>query len=266
MLRHLAFILLGCLLTAASGTNGPPAPALPAALPEPHVPAWGGELARGEAWASAFLGVGHLRPAEERPNLGHDWLEEVILPLYRGPDGPHWGWLARGWLVPAGGGAMRPFPADCLVETTYESSSIILSDWGDDGWFRLAVDKPCTGEPVPLWSHRTLLGLGVQRLSVQLWQDFFFGEDVSPLSFRQAEVPHALRAGPSANAARITWIGPAHAMAPLDVVGDWMRVRVTQPSDYCIDPADWQGTEHEGWVRWRDGVKGPWLFVWSRGC
>ena len=92
--------------------------------------------------ATAPLGRGHLRPVGGMPNVGHDWLRVALLPLYRSPGNPQWGWLAHGWLLSADG-TKRAFPAACLVETSYESSSIILSEWRVDGWFRLAVDLPC---------------------------------------------------------------------------------------------------------------------------
>ena len=262
------FIVLGLLLAIGTRGDAPPAPRLPRDLPQPRTPEWGAEQARGPGRANAPLGVGHLRPADEAPNAGHDWLANTLLPLYRGPDGPHWGWLAHGWLL-SNDGSTRPFPSDCLVETSYESSSMILTEWRDDGWFRIAGEKPCVGESggeEALWSHRSLLDLGEHELTAQLWPDFFFLDEVSPLSFRQPEIPHALRSGPSADTERITWIGAAHSMEPLQVAGDWMRVRVTQPSNYCISPEDWEGVEHEGWVRWRDQEKGPWVFIWSRGC
>ena len=154
------------------------------------------------------------------------------------------------------------------METSYESSSITLSDWRDDGWFRLAAGPPCAGGggEEPFWSHRTLLDLGEDELTAERWEDFFFRDDISPLWFRQTKISHALRAGPGAETGRIAWIGSDHSIEPLEVAGDWMRVRVFQPSNYCAGPEDWQGREHEGWVRWGDRVKGPWLFVWSRGC
>ena len=44
-----------------------------------------------------------------------------------------------------------------------------------------------------------------------------------------------------------------------------MRVRVTQPSDYCVGEENWRGTTREGWIRWRD-EQGPWVWFYSRAC
>ena len=103
--------------------------------------------------------------------------------------------LAHGWLLSTDG-SKRPFPAACLLETSYEASSITLGELRVDGWFRLAVDPPCNTADEPFWSHRTLLAFGEHKLTVESWQDFFFRDDISPLWFRQTEIPHALRASP----------------------------------------------------------------------
>ena len=120
-----------------------------------------------------LLGLDICGPADGEPNAGHEWLRTTLLPLYRSPAGPHWGWLAHGWLLSTDG-SKRPFPAACLVETSYEASSITLGALQDDGWFRLAVDPPCNTADEPFWSHRTLLAFGEHKLTVESWQDFFF--------------------------------------------------------------------------------------------
>ncbi len=259
-------MVVGLLLATSLKGQAPPAPPRPTDLPEPHTPEWGAELTRGVGLADSPLGLGHLRPADGEPNAaGHEWLRTQLLPLYRSPAGPHWGWLANGWLLSTDG-SKRPFPAACLLETSYEASSITLSALRDDGWFRLAVDPPCNTGDESFWSHRTLLAFGEHKLTAESWRDFFFRDDTSPLWFRQTEVPHALRAGPGSDTERITWIGSHHSITPLEVQGDWMRIGVFQPANYCVDEEDWRGQSHEGWVRWRDPVKGPWLYIWSRGC
>jgi hypothetical protein len=59
--------------------------------------------------------------------------------------------------------------------------------------------------------------------------------------------------------------GPtAYALYPREVRGDWMRVEMSEPSDYCADPAP-DVPRIEGWVRWRDrGALQLWYF--TRGC
>ena len=52
----------------------------------------------------------------------------------------------------------------------------------------------------------------------------------------------------------------------LEVRGDWMRVRVTRPSTYCVEEASVQPRVEEGWIRWRDGEMGPWVWYFTRGC
>ena len=148
------FMVVGLLSAISLTGQAPSAPPRPADLPQPHTPQWGAELTRGAGLADAPLGLGHLRPADGEPNAGHEWLRTTLLPLYRSPAGPHWGWLAHGWLLSTDG-SKRPFPAACLVETSYEASSITLGELRGDGWFRLAADPPCNTADEPFWSHRT---------------------------------------------------------------------------------------------------------------
>jgi len=89
-----------------------------------------------------------------------------------------------------------------------------------------------------------------------------------PIFFRTTNA-HALRAGPGSDHELRFWIrGDDHdaMLEPLEVRGDWMRVRVTRPSTYCVmdPPADVR--VEEGWIRWRDGEMGPWVWIFTRGC
>jgi hypothetical protein len=56
-----------------------------------------------------------------------------------------------------------------------------------------------------------------------------------------------------------------HELEPLEVRGEWLRVRVRQPPQYCVwdDPA---ATEVEGWMRWWTERRGPEVWYYTRGC
>lgn len=87
-----------------------------------------------------------------------------------------------------------------------------------------------------------------------------------PLYFR-TDVRHALRSEPAVESERRLWIPVArheYLLEPLEIWGDWMRVRVKQPSDHCWDPPEVR--VDEGWVRWRGPERGPWVWYHSRGC
>ena len=139
MSRAKTIVALGLLVLAGSNGQAPEPPAPPRDLPEERVPEWGAELARGDGLGGSYLGVGRLGPANGGFGGGHDWIRDSLLPLYESPGGDATGWLVHGWIL-AVSGARRPFPAACLVETSYESSSIILNALLDDGWFRLAAE------------------------------------------------------------------------------------------------------------------------------
>jgi hypothetical protein len=63
-------------------------------------------------------------------------------------------------------------------------------------------------------------------------------------------------------------IGLDHKLIMVEVEGDWMRVKVEQPDLTCTGDSrsDLKPAMHEGWVKWRDEKKGPWVWVYTRGC
>lgn len=125
-----------------------------------------------------------------------------------------------------------------------------------------STKNPVGGRDGTAWTHECYLGLGEKRLVYESWQERFLSDTISPLYFR-TDVPHALRAEPDAASERRRWIGGDYHLEPLEFRGDWLRVRVKAPSDYC---ADVSSRAYEGWVKWRSPEKGPWIWYYTRGC
>jgi hypothetical protein len=187
------------------------------------------------------LGVGHVQPRREEDR--DDWLPRLVLTIFDAP---------RGKRVPLPEQWMRH-----AVETGYETLSIPVLEARNDGWLRLSFG----------WAHRDGLAAATPPLEYQTWESLFTGGAISPLYFR-ARVRHALRATPSTSAPLVAWI-PAdpvlYAIEPLSLEGDWARVRVSVPSDFCAAPDAPKPEVREGWIRWRD-ARGPWLWYYTRGC
>ena len=101
-------------------------------------------------------------------------------------------------------------------------------------------------------------------LRFESWSERLLSADISPLFFRSS-VTHRLRVAPSIDAALVGSIRGNHHLEPLEINGDWMRVVVKQPSDYCAS-ADLETESREGWVKWRSNEKGPWVWYHTRGC
>lgn len=214
------------------------------------------------ATSGVFLGVGHLRLAPDAGLSPWDWQLEVRLPLFSEPDGMHSGWIADGWVELGGGGADRARPVGGLVETGYEQVSLPVLAKREDGWLEVRYGS---GPSEAGWVHACQLPPAVVY---EGWQGLLLRDDISPLFFR-TEVPHALREGPGTESRRITWVpsGPGdYDLEPLEVRGEWMRVRLEIPSDYCVGPEGVQTTEWEGWVRWWGPEIGPWVWFYTRGC
>jgi hypothetical protein len=187
----------------------------------------------------------------------------VRVPLYEQPGAEPWGWFADGWLVEAGptSGEPAPIGLEGTVETEYEDTSFIVLESRDDGWLLLRYGRPAEDRDGTAWVHRCHLAR--ESLAFEPWQERFLSDEISPLYIRD-RTPRPLRAGPADDAEEIARIDGDYHLEPLELQGDWMRVRLKTPSDYCVEP-DAVRTE-EGWIRWRSAERGPLVWYYTRGC
>lgn len=261
-------------------TGCPTFPYLPTTLVPDSAPSATSYRVMGGFAGRGHLGVGHLLPPDSA--WGWGWQDRVRLALYEEPGGRLRGWIFDGWLVELGAGARAvPLQTAAMLETAYEEASFLVVEARADGWLRVQVLPPpgfdpaadsyprLIGDPVETaaWTPRCHLGASGVGLAYETWAELFLRLG-RPLFFRE-EVPHALRARPGVEAERLRWI-PAdryeHRLEPLEVMGDWMRVSVRVPSDYCVGPDEIETREAEGWVQWRGPELGPWVWYYTRGC
>jgi hypothetical protein len=212
-------------------------------------------------FAEIPLGIGHLRPtdtgaAPDLPPGSERWLQRLELPLSEAPDAPPFAWIARGWVINLG----RPpvaLPPDASVETEYEERSVIVLEQRN-GWFRIRYSSSGTA-----WTPGCALEASPARFHFSPWSEWFLSDRISPMVFR-APVPEVLRSGPSAGSSALARISTDYALIPREVRGEWMRVELRQPSDFC-NP-DVTPTRSEGWVRWFAPDIGPRVWYFPRGC
>ena len=222
-------VLAALSLAASPANEAQPAlecdPALMAQAP-PEVPAWDSE--------APFVTIYDGAEARETVPLGIGRIgrisafwwgsAHVRLPLHERPGAAPWGWFA-------------------------------------DGWLRLRYDRPSETRDGTAWVHRCHLAR--ESLAFESWRDRFLSEEISPLYLRDG-APGPLRAGPSDDAEELARIDGDYHLEPLGYQGDWMRVRLTTPSDYCAAPGEVRTTE--GWIRWRSAERGPLVWYYTRGC
>lgn len=259
-------VLYATAVAAAECPQAPERPTLPAdanvdqtgwqGLADPYsVVHWSG------GYDYAPLGIGHL-VVENRQDAYYDWAGRVRLPVWYAPNGDFYAWVHGGQVHPLNETGAYPLTGAGMVETDYEHLTLIVWQSTPDGWLQIRLAASAAGT---VWTHRCHLEAGGIRLAYQSWEDFI-REHGDWLHFR-AQVPHALREQPDISSARITWIGLDHELTLLAMQGDWLRVRVRQPAWTCAGPdREFQGTVHEGWVKWRDEQTGPWVWIYSRGC
>ena len=133
--------------------------------------------------------------------------------------------------------------------------------WFADGWLRLRYSRPSDDRDGTAWVHRCHLTR--EGLAFEPWEERFLSDEVSPLYFRD-RAPRLLHAGPDDEAEEIAQIDGDYHLEPLEFQGDWMRVRLMTPSDYCVEPDEVR--IEEDWIRWRSAERGPLVWYYTRGC
>jgi hypothetical protein len=211
------------------------------------------------------LGVGFLKAGEGAvaSTTAIQWLQQLILPLYEEAGGRPSAWLARGWLARPGPQQWRwdELEVGGLIDTGYDApAGFVVLETRDGGWYRFRYAAPVGGTDGTAWAHESHLTLGDVELSLIKWEAHFLALD-RPTFFR-APGRYALRRAPSESSDVLHWLetrereAPEYSVAPLEIEGEWMRVRAQWPGGWCGDSVL---RTAEGWIRWRVSDKGPLL-------
>lgn len=242
--------------------SNPVTPPLPTPLPDPIVPEAAGIIGLTPS-PNDDVGVGHLRPAIPSPAnddlSGAGWLRDVALPIYPSPESAPWGWLVNGWLIPndAVPLAIGRDAAFSMVKTEQQIYTFPVLEIRPDGWFRFQYTP--AGDA---WAHTAHLDLGRLPLTIETWEMSM--QSASRVEFRRPGLAQPMRLAPSGTAPLQALVGANSIIEPLDLEGDWLRVRVTQPAQGCI-PLPGSSTA-EGWVRWRSEADIPLIWFPATDC
>jgi len=201
------------------------------------------------------LGLGHLHPRDltalqnaswvTSPLRYAGWLQGVILPIYAQPGGSPWAWLINGWLLIDGADpiAIGQDASFTMVQPDRAFYSFPVLEIRPDGWFRFRYTAAGT-----VWAHSTHLAQGKVPLVVEPWADQV--RRATRVQFRKPGLSQGLRREPRGASRLRSLISPNSLIQPLDMEGDWLRVRVTQPAQGCTPLPG--ATSDEGWIRWQD--------------
>jgi hypothetical protein len=224
------------------------------------------------------LGLGYLGYAERRAaNLdqrrrgvsGLRWLAWASLPLYSLPDeSALWGLLDRGWLMPRQGDGL---PLDelyaAVVEIDWESAAFPVYEMKPGGWFRFGQLGPGACGDGTSWARLEDLSASPLPLVVEPWERLLVSVP-GPLHLRALGNGVELLAEPRSEAPSVARITRSHEIEPLEVLGSWIKVQVTQPAVSCgASPEGFAtATTTTGWLRWRDTRQGTRLWFPIKGC
>ncbi len=232
----------------------PAIPPLPTPIPAPFEPPQGGITGQVPS-PQEDLGLGHLHPRDltslQGTNWGTSflryagWLQGVSLPIYAEPGGKPWAWLVNGWLLIEGVNpiAIGRDASFAMVQPDRALYSFPVLEIRSDGWFRFRYTTTGT-----VWAHSSHLALGQVPLVVEPWADQV--RRATWVRFRKPGLSQGLREEPQGDSRLRSLISPNSLMQPLEMEGDWLRVRVTQPAQGCTPLPG--ATNDEGWIRWRD--------------
>ncbi|WP_035986230.1 hypothetical protein [Leptolyngbya sp. KIOST-1] len=257
--------LTGVAVHSKQDAAVPAVPPLPVTVPAPIAPEQTGILGLTPA-PTDNVGIGHLRPTNltfapgpDPSPLGAEWLQGIALPIYPTPDSPHWGWLINGWLVPNEGEplAIGRDAAFSMVQTEQQVYTFPVLEVRPDGWFQFQYTPAGAA-----WAHTSHLGLGAVSLTVEPWETSM--QSATRLQFRRPGLSQPMRLAPTGSAPLQALVGPNSIIQPLDLEGDWLRVRVTQPVQGCT-PLPGSSTS-EGWVRWRSDADMPLVWFSATDC
>ncbi|MEO1741825.1 MAG: hypothetical protein AAFR99_08465 [Cyanobacteria bacterium J06629_9] len=217
------------------------------------------------------LGVGYIGPVETAPTpdtpdyllvgfANADWLKRVILPIYPAPDAEANDWMACGWL-------MLDAQSDAPEKTEMEPP-LFYPGYSGFGWIVQAEQGDWLQLDEGMWVLRSHLQTSTLPLGYIRWADRYQAmmaehatyapddpaADWGYLFLKTPGTTAQLRPSPDSQADSIAQIDDSASMLPLELQGDWMRVRVYTPGNFCIE--DWQGEVKEGWIRWMDPTQG----------
>ncbi|MFM7469974.1 MAG: hypothetical protein ACKO5P_00450 [Nodosilinea sp.] len=242
-----------------SPLTAPPLPPWPRAVPAPVDPQLSG-ITGLTPTLEEDLGMGHLQPLEESPHnwslspLGYArWLRRVAFPIYAQPGESPWGWLIHGWLMIAGQSpiAVGRDANFAMVEADPGLYSFPVLEMRSDGWLRFRYTAAGTA-----WTHLSYLRGNPLPLTVESWADQL--RRSARVQFRKPGLSQGLRIEPGEFSPLRSLVTADSLIEPLEVEGNWVRVRVTQPAEGCRPLPG--STSQEGWLKWRNDQRQ--LLVW----
>ncbi|EDX84482.1 hypothetical protein S7335_2179 [Synechococcus sp. PCC 7335] len=229
----------------STNSNAVILPPIPTSISTPFSPELSGIVDLYSNAEDGIPSIGHLRPRHVEGLTGDsvNWLTSVSLPLYVSPNGAHWGWIHKGYLVQGESALAIGRDAGFAMVKPYENLyTFPVLEIREDGWFQVQYT---TGGSA--WAHTSQLEVGDIPLVIERWELLLSSQ--AALYFLERTEAQPLRSQPQEATNMLSFVAADSLIEPISIVGDWMRVRVTRPTLLC-EPLT-GSTVTEGWMRWR---------------
>lgn len=161
-----------------------------------------------------------------------------------------------------------------LVQTSHETYAFIVLQETPEGWFQIQYAHPEGDRDGTAWVNKD--HFQQYPLVVQYWRDMFQPVNEEQTANRgylykreQLSPSITLKASPSESSQTVLVLKSDlstrdYGIAPLEIQGNWMRVKLSIPRDFCGIEATFKF--HEGWIQWWSKDVGPLLYDPPRGC
>jgi hypothetical protein len=205
------------------------------------------------------LGIGMLRAKDDNLAIS-SWLEQTQIVLFDRPQGQGIGKLEKGLLK-------RNGQSDQILNSPplfalYSTYVFPVLEKRQNEWFRIRYQVG-QGNDRTAWIKASQFQKAGVILDYESWQDYIMTKSsIEPIKNNQY-----VYLQPTARSQPLAKIKAGYAIEPLQVKGDWLKIRYSSNVQACggLEEAPKKPKIFTGWMRWRKDGKFL-IYIPEKGC